>query len=168
LVKNKANAEGWAVTDLQANNTNRTKVTQTLNSTPEDFVVHYDHGGDFVMCGQNNNQFDNAIDNNNVTLLKGKAASTVSCDTAIGLGPLAISTGARAYLGYDDLHWVYLNWTNEFTEAANAANSRSSKAKPTRKHTTSHTQFTRKSTFRFSTQTPTTQLPGPCFTTEIA
>ena len=122
LAKTKANAEGWAVTDLQANNTNRTKVTQTLNSTPEDFVVHYDHGGDFVMCGQNSNQFDNAIDNNNVTLLKGKAASTVSCDTAIGLGPLAISTGARAYLGYDDLHWVYLNWTNEFTEAANAAN----------------------------------------------
>jgi hypothetical protein len=121
-VKTKAKAEGWTVTDLQMNDTNRTKVTQTINSGAFDFIIHYDHGGDFVMCGQNNNAFENAIDNNNVNLLKGKAASTVSCDTAIGLGPLAITAGARAYLGYSDLNWVYYAWTNQFADAANAAN----------------------------------------------
>jgi hypothetical protein len=122
LVKNKAVAEGWTVTDLKINDANRAKVTQAINNTPVDFVIHYDHGGDFAMCGQNNNLFENAIDNNNVNLLKGKAASTVSCDTAIGLGPLAITSGAKAYLGYHDLHWVYFAWTGQFTDASNAAN----------------------------------------------
>lgn len=122
LVKNKAIAEGWNVTDLQMNDTNRANVTQTINTKPFDFVIHYDHGGDFVMFGQHNNLFENAIDNNNVNLLKGKAASTVSCDTAIGLGPLAVTSGSRAYLGYHDLHWVYFAWTGQFTEASNAAN----------------------------------------------
>jgi len=121
-VKTKAIAEGWNVTDLQLNDTNRANVTQTINTKPFDFVIHYDHGGDFVMCGQHNNAFENAIDNNNVDLLKGKAASTVSCDTAIGLGPLAVTSGARAYMGYHDLHWVYFAWTSQFTEASNAAN----------------------------------------------
>jgi hypothetical protein len=122
LVKNKAINENWSVTDLQANDTNRAKVTQTLNKTPVDFMIHYDHGSDYTMWGQHNNQLEAAIDNNNVTLLKGKAVTTVSCDTGIGLGPLAISAGARAYLGYDDLWWVFWAWTNEFIEAANAAN----------------------------------------------
>lgn len=121
-IKTKATAEGWTVTDLAINDANRAKVTSTINGKPVDFVVHYDHGGDFVMCGQNNNQFENAIDNLNVALLKSKAASTVSCETAIGLGPLAITSGARAYLGYSDLHWVYFAWTSQFTQAANAAN----------------------------------------------
>jgi hypothetical protein len=122
LVKTKAVAEGWTVTDLQGNDTNRAKVTQTLNNTPTDFVIHYDHGSDYTMWGQKNDQFEGTIDNNNVNLLKGKAASTVSCETAVGLGPLAISSGSKAYLGYDDLHWVYFAWTNEFTQASNAAN----------------------------------------------
>ncbi len=122
LVKNKAVAEGWNITDLQMNDANRSKVTQTINVGSYDFILHYDHGGDFVMCGQNNNQFENAIDNLNVDLLVGKAASTVSCDTATGLGPLAVANGTRAYLGYHEPHWVFFAWTNQFTEAANAAN----------------------------------------------
>jgi hypothetical protein len=122
LVKNKAIAEGWTVTDLQMNDTNRAKVTQTINSNRFDFIIHYDHGGDYVMYGQNNNAMEHAIDDANVNLLKSKAVSTVSCDTAIGLGPLSITSGTRAYLGYHDLHWVYFAWTNQFTQAANAAN----------------------------------------------
>ena len=121
-VKATAIAEGWNVTDLQMNDTNRAKVTQTINSGAFDFIIHYDHGGDFAMCGQNNNAFENAIDNNNVDLLKGKAVSTVSCDTAVGLGPLSIVSGAKAYLGYNDLNWVYYAWKNQFAAAANAAN----------------------------------------------
>ncbi len=74
------------------------------------------------MYGQDNNQIEAIIDNNDVSLLNGKAASTVSCDTAVGLGPLAIMTGARAYLGYSDLNWVHDAWTSQFAAAANAAN----------------------------------------------
>jgi len=121
-VKNKANAEGWTVTDLQGNDTNRTNIEQTINSVNPDFIIHYDHGSEYTLYGQNNNAIIPIIDAQNVSLFDGKAASTVSCESALGLGPLAVGANARAYLGYDELHWVHLWYLNQFTEAANAAN----------------------------------------------
>jgi hypothetical protein len=123
LVKNKAISEGWTVTDLQANNTNRTNVEQTINNIKPDFIIHYDHGSSYTLYGQNSNSITPAIDSANVDLLSNRAVSTVSCESAIGLGPLAISAAeTKAYLGYDDLHWVHLWYLDKFTEAANAAN----------------------------------------------
>jgi hypothetical protein len=123
LVKNKAISEGWTVTDLQANNANRTNVEQTINNVKPDFIIHYDHGSSYTLYGQNSNSITAAIDSANVDLLSKRAVSTVSCESAIGLGPLAISSAeTKAYLGYDDLHWVHLWYLDQFTEAANAAN----------------------------------------------
>jgi len=122
LVKNKAVAEGWTVTDLQGNDSNRANVESKLNTVKPNFVIHYDHGSNFTLYGQNANHITPAIDNANVTLLSGKAVSTVSCESATGLGPLAIASTAKAYLGYDELHWVHLWYLDKFTEAANAAN----------------------------------------------
>jgi len=122
LVKTKAVAEGWTVTDLQGNNTNRANVESNINTVKPDFVIHYDHGSNFTIYGQNANAITPAIDNANVNLLAGRAVSTVSCESATGLGPLAIASAAKAYLGYDDLHWVHLWYLDEFKEASNAAN----------------------------------------------
>lgn len=122
LVKTKAIAEGWTVTDLQAGNTNRANVEQTINSVNPDFIIHYDHGSSYALYGQNNNAITPVLDASNIALFNGKAASTVSCESAMGLGPLAIDSDARAYLGYDDLHWVHLWYVSKFTEASNAAN----------------------------------------------
>jgi hypothetical protein len=121
-VKSKAIAEGWTVTDLQANNTNRANVEQTINSVNPDFIIHYDHGSSYALYGQNNNAITAVLDAANVSLFDGKAASTVSCESALGLGPLAIDSNAKAYLGYDELHWVHLWYVNKFIEASNAAN----------------------------------------------
>jgi hypothetical protein len=121
-VKTKAIAEGWTVTDLQANNTNRANVEQTINSVNPDFIIHYDHGSSYALYGQNNNAITAVLDAANVSLFDGKAASTVSCESALGLGPLAIDSNAKAYLGYDELHWVHLWYVNKFIEASNAAN----------------------------------------------
>jgi hypothetical protein len=122
-VKTKAIAEGWTVTDLTANNTNRANVETTINSVKPDFIIHYDHGSSYTLYGQNSNLITPAIDSANVDLLSKRAVSTVSCESADGLGPLAISSGeAKAYLGYDDLHWVHLWYLDKFTEASNAAN----------------------------------------------
>jgi hypothetical protein len=121
-VKTKAIAEGWTVTDLQANNTNRANVEQTINSVNPDFIIHYDHGSSYALYGQNNNTITAVLDAANVSLFDGKAASTVSCESALGLGPLAIDSNAKAYLGYDELHWVHLWYVNKFIEASNAAN----------------------------------------------
>ena len=121
-VKSKAITEGWTVTDLQANDTNRANVEQTINSINPDFIIHYDHGSSYALYGQNNNVITPILDATNVSLFDGKAASTVSCESAMGLGPLAVDSNVRAYLGYDDLHWVHLWYVNKFTEASNAAN----------------------------------------------
>jgi hypothetical protein len=122
LVKNKAVAEGWTVTDLQGNNTNRANVETNINTVKPDYIIHYDHGSDFTLYGQNANAITPAIDDANVNLLSGRAVSTVSCESATGLGPLAIASTAKAYLGYDDLHWVHLWYLDKFEEASNAAN----------------------------------------------
>jgi hypothetical protein len=121
-VKAKAVAEGWTVTDLQATDTNRAKVEATINSVNPDFIIHYDHGSDYALYGQSNNTITAVLDAANVTLFDGKAASTVSCESAAGLGPLAVDSNAKAYMGYDELHWVHLWYLNKFTEASNAAN----------------------------------------------
>jgi len=122
-VKTKAIAEGWTVTDLAANNANRTNIEQTINNIKPDFIVHYDHGSSYTLYGQNNNAISAAIDSGNVDLLSKRAVSTVSCESASGLGPLAISSAeTKAYFGYDELHWVHLWYLDKFTEAANAAN----------------------------------------------
>ena len=123
LVKNKAVAEGWTVTDLQGNNSNRANVESNINTVKPDYVIHYDHGSNFTLYGQNANAITPAIDDANVNLLAGRAVSTVSCESANGLGPLAIAATSKAYLGYDDLHWVHLWYLDKFNEASNAANS---------------------------------------------
>ena len=122
LVKNKAVAEGWTVTDLQGNNSNRANVESNINTVKPDFVIHYDHGSTFTIYGQNANAITPAIDDANVNLLAGRAVSTVSCQSAAGLGPLAIAATSKAYLGYDELHWVHLWYLDKFNEASNAAN----------------------------------------------
>ncbi len=122
LVKTKAVAEGWTVTDLQGNDTNRANVESKINTIKPDFIIHYDHGSNFTLYGQNSNTIVPAIDDANVGLLAARAISTVSCESAVGLGPLAIAESAKAYLGYDELHWVNLWHLDKFMEASNAAN----------------------------------------------
>ncbi|MCL2173605.1 MAG: hypothetical protein FWB84_08260 [Candidatus Bathyarchaeota archaeon] len=118
----KAISAGWSVTDLDGNDANRTNVETKIGSADPDFIVHYDHGSAYALYGQDNNTIKPVLDTSNVSLFNGKATSTVSCESALGLGPLAVSTGAKAYIGYDELHWVHLWYIDDFIEAANAAN----------------------------------------------
>lgn len=123
LVYNKAIAEGWSVTDLQGNNANRYNVTTKINNDDPDFIIHYDHGSSYTMWGQKNNASEGVLDTHNVSLLSSRAASSVACLTAGGLGPVAVSTSTKAYLGYDALHWIVTGpYLSYFTKAANAAN----------------------------------------------
>ena len=124
----KAKEENWMVTILKGNNANRIKVTSQLQHPFLPFVLHFDHGDQNAISGQNNNNKEVVIDNTNVDKLQGKSLSTYSCKSACtnGIGSLAISKGGRAYLGYSDLYWV---WFGEnyclcdfFINAANAAN----------------------------------------------
>lgn len=122
LVKQRALDLGWEVTDLAINDATRENVESKINEIKPNLVIHYDHGGTFTLWGQEANALEPAIDSTNVGLLANRITSTVSCLSAGGLGPLAITNGATSYLGYDDLHAFVIGYQDRFGEAANAAN----------------------------------------------
>ncbi len=121
-VKTRATALGWDVKDLDANSATRTNIENELNNYRPGLVMHYDHGSDYTMWGQNSGVLEAGIDESNIALAAGRIMSTVSCLTASGLGPDAISKGITSYLGYTDLHIFWTNFPTEFGAAANAAN----------------------------------------------
>jgi hypothetical protein len=122
LVKAKAIALKWDVHELTGNDTGRYGVEAALKNFKPDLVIHYDHGSVFTLYGVYNDWPESSIDPNNVSLLSGMAVSTVSCDSVKGLGPMAIASSVRAYLGYDETITVEASHLDIFMEAANAAN----------------------------------------------
>jgi hypothetical protein len=121
-VKTKALAEGWEVKDLGINDATREKIEDALTNWNPALVIHYDHGSSYTMWGQEANALEPGIDTGNVAMASGHVVSTVSCLTAGGLGPDAITKGIVAYIGYTDLHTFWTNFPTEFGAAANAAN----------------------------------------------
>jgi len=121
-VKQKALAEGWTVVDLDANGATRAAIESAITNEKPDLIIHYDHGSTFTQCGQESNALIDGLDTGNIHLATGKVASTVSCDTAAGLGPAAVAAGVRAYLGYTEHHTFVIGWAQDFGDAANAAN----------------------------------------------
>lgn len=122
LVKQKALDLGWVVTDLAINDATRENVESKINEVKPTLIIHYDHGGTFTLWGQESNALEPAIDSANVGLLANRITSTVSCKSADGLGPLAITNGATSYLGYDENHAFVIGYQDRFGGAANAAN----------------------------------------------
>jgi hypothetical protein len=120
--KQKALDEGWDVVDLDANAATRAAIEAAITNEQPDLVLHFDHGSAMTMWGQDANALQAGIDDVNVHLASGRIASTVSCDTASGLGPAAIGAGVRAYLGYTLHHIFWTPYQDEFGVAANAAN----------------------------------------------
>ncbi|MBW6518692.1 MAG: hypothetical protein K0A89_09360 [ANME-2 cluster archaeon] len=121
-VKQRALNLGWQVTDLAINNATRENVESKINEIKPNLVIHYDHGSSFTLWGQEADILEPAIDSANVGILSNRIASTVSCQSASGLGPLAITNGAISYLGYDENHVFVIDHQDEFGEASNAAN----------------------------------------------
>jgi hypothetical protein len=121
-VKTKANAEGWDVTDLDANNATRANIENALNNVKPHLVIHYDHGSSLTLWGQKGNALEAGLDDSNIALASGKMVSTVSCNSASGLGPSSITKGVISYIGYTQPHGFYSSVAAEFGQASNAAN----------------------------------------------
>ncbi len=121
-VKTKAIAEGWDVRDLNGDDATRANIEDALNTYKPGLVMHYDHGSNFTMYGQNSGALEAGLDESNIALVSGRILSTVSCLSASGLGPDAITEGVTSYLGYTDLHTFWTDFPAEFGAAANAAN----------------------------------------------
>ena len=122
MLKQKAIDKGWTVKDLSINDATREKIEEALDDFNPTMVIHYDHGSDFTLWGQETNNSEAGIDELNVDEAAGTVISTVACSSASGLGPAAIGEGVKSYIGYTDLHGFVIGRDAEFGAAANAAN----------------------------------------------
>jgi len=90
--------------DTQATRANVEKELKEFNPR---LVVHYDHGSTNAIYGESAvNTPQAVIDTSNADKLSLRVMSTVSCLSAAGLGPTAVSKGCSCYVGYNDLHWI--------------------------------------------------------------
>ncbi|MDO4967200.1 MAG: hypothetical protein Q4E70_00310 [Candidatus Saccharibacteria bacterium] len=84
---------------LDKEQVSRARFEGTLAKTDSDVVLLHGHGSDNCVLGQN----EQIVDKDNAKILEGKKVHAMSCSSAKKLGPLAISMGAKAYVGYDAL-----------------------------------------------------------------
>lgn len=89
---------GISIIELAEDDAVRYKIEQELKKGV-DLYIHYDHGGDGVLYGQNG---VNAIDLTNCHLLMSKEIYTLACLSAKSLGVEAWRKGSK-YWGYKDV-----------------------------------------------------------------
>ena len=132
-VKQKAIDEGWEVEDLSGVSATRENIESALSRITYErpiMVMHYDHGSEFSLYGQTPGPEElvdaytapSVIDDRNIHMTAGMYVSAAACSSAAGLGPLAVSNRAGAYLGYSNLLWGSLGFSDLFGEAVNAPN----------------------------------------------
>jgi hypothetical protein len=125
-LKDKAVREGWQVKELEIDDTNRDNVENNIIDEDPDFIIHYGHGGFDKLCGHEKEAvLECTGEQSNVGLLSSAVVSTVSCSSALTLGPAAFRASTRnksAYLGYNMPFGCYYEYFNFFKRAANAAN----------------------------------------------
>lgn len=127
-LERKALAQGWEVTELECGDANRINVEDRIRNVDPDFIIHYDHGVHNKLFGQdypNEAILECTGAKSNVNLLSSAVVSTVSCSSAITLGPAAVAANKRnkkAYLGYNVPIYCEYAYKEHFKRAAEAAN----------------------------------------------
>ena len=88
------------VIDLSKKRANAKEFTSVLKKVRPNFIVINGHGNKTSVTGYDNEILLNL--SNNIELLKGKIIYARSCSSAKKLGPVSVTKGCLAYLGYDD------------------------------------------------------------------
>ena len=101
LVKNHNNTHHFFHLDKEK--ANHKRVTGILSKKDMDIVCLNGHGDDCRVAGHDN---EILIDPDNVSLLAGIKVHALACNSAKNLGNLAISHGAKCYIGYDERFYL--------------------------------------------------------------
>lgn len=96
---------------LDKGQANRKRLSGMLEKKSIDLVLINGHGSDNLVEGQE----DVVLDKDNVALLQGKDVHVMSCSSAAVLGPLAIKSGTKSYVGYDAHFFAVLSRDNTVT-----------------------------------------------------
>lgn len=86
--------------DLAGDKANRADFTGRVKKTDPSFIFLNGHGGETIVEGQDGEVLVSAGDNEN--LLRGRIVFARSCSSAKILGPKSISSGALAFIGYEE------------------------------------------------------------------
>lgn len=97
---NLAKRRNIPISDLAQKRANLKEFTSVILKTKPTFIVLNGHGDDSVVTGYNN---ETLVDiDNSQSLLNGSVVYARSCKSARKLGPQAIISGCKAYVGYDE------------------------------------------------------------------
>jgi hypothetical protein len=95
-----AQTKGFKTFDLHRKRANRKEVEGILSKQDPDLVVLNGHGNDNVVAGHRDNPL--IVNGQNEELLKGRITYAISCRSAKKLGRKSVTSGAKAYIGYED------------------------------------------------------------------
>ncbi|MFA5715066.1 MAG: hypothetical protein WC998_04975 [Candidatus Paceibacterota bacterium] len=95
-----AEAKGLQLLDLKEGRANRKEFESIIKSKEPSLILLYGHGGSDKVAGHNDEVLIEVGDNDNI--LKSKIIHALSCKSAKMLGPASVSSGALAYIGYDE------------------------------------------------------------------
>ncbi|NQU83095.1 MAG: hypothetical protein HQ536_00125 [Parcubacteria group bacterium] len=101
-----ANKKGIQILDLKKDKANVKELESRISKMQPLFIVFNGHGSSDCITGHDNKDLIRVGDNEE--LLDGKMIYTVSCKSAMQLGPKSIKAGALSYIGYiEDFVFFY-------------------------------------------------------------
>lgn len=111
-----AKKRGHTVIDLTIEDAIREKVEEALEANVDAFVIHYDHGSENALIGNDERA---VIDLLNVHLLSDREVYNMNCSSAKILGVEAYKKKAVAYWGFTDVVYFTTDALPEFEESFN-------------------------------------------------
>jgi len=102
--------------DIQKDEAVKANCEPPLKQYPKAMWIHYDHGSDAMVVGQDRKAIINL---DNVELLAGREAYNLNCSSGLKLGPAAKDIGCLAYWGYAVIVSFTEDALDEFKEAFN-------------------------------------------------
>lgn len=103
-----ATSKGMHVTDVHDKKVTRKEVQSRITKLSPELLLLNGHGSEDVMTGHDKEAI---LDAQNAGILKGTIAYAISCLTAVNLGPLSVSKGAKAYIGFSREHVIFYDKT---------------------------------------------------------
>jgi hypothetical protein len=92
-----ANSKGCKVEKSEKEHANRKEVQSRLKANCPNLVVFNGHGSETEICGHDDEVI---IDEHNADLLKDTITFARTCESLAKLGPITVTKGAKAFIGY--------------------------------------------------------------------
>ena len=102
-----AERNGFKITDIREKGVTKSKIEYNIKSKNPKLLLFNGHGRDDVIAGHDNKPI--IILGENDDLLNSKIVHSFSCSSAKELGK---KCKAEAFIGYDDLFWLYMDGNN--------------------------------------------------------